>query len=151
MSPLELLGAVVVLAVAVCTGTVVHELLHAGVLYAAGVPFQIQWLGDARSGRLGGGLLGAWASVRLRSVPAGLPAWQLRVASLAPLALAVPLLAVPAGLVADPFAREAPLLQAAVIGWLACALPSPADFSLVWHAGRVVEEPGDVAPDWRTQ
>jgi len=148
MSPLELLAAVLALVVAVCAGTVAHELLHAVVLRTAGVGFEIEWFGGARAGRLGG-FVGTWASVRLRSVPEGLPAWQLRAASLAPLVLAVPLLAVPAGLAADPFTREAPVLQAAAIGWLACALPSPADFSLVWDADAIVADPGELVPDGR--
>lgn len=144
MSPSELLAAGLVLVLAVCAGTVLHELLHAGVLRAAGVPFEIQWLPEGDGGLAGP--LGPLASVRLRAIPADLPAWQLRAASLAPLALAAPLLAVPAGAVPDPFAADAVVLQAAVVGWMACALPSPADFSLVWRADDVVADGGPVDP-----
>jgi len=64
---------------------------------------------------------------------------RLRAASLAPLALATPLAAVLVGAVPDPFAGGSLYLQLVVVGWLACSLPSPQDFSLVWHANRVLE------------
>lgn len=140
MTSFDLLLAVGVLALAVGVGTVVHELLHAGVLAAAGVPYTIQWLQGGPTGRLGAGLVGTWASVRMQSVPQDLPPWQLRVASLSPLALALPLVAIAVGVVPDPFVGDDLVLQFAVIGWLACALPSPSDFSLVWHAEDVIDD-----------
>lgn len=144
MSPFDLAFAALVLLLAVASGTIVHELLHAGVLRAAGIPFEIHWLPGGSGGLAGP--LGALASVRLGAIPPDVPAWQLRVASLAPFALAIPLLAVPTSLVPDPFAVQAPALQAAVVGWMACALPSPADFSMVWHAPEVVAAGGHGEP-----
>lgn len=137
---LDLAFAGLALLAVVTLGTIVHELLHASVLQAAGVPYDMQWLADASGGTLGSGLLGTWAAVELRAVPEDLPPWTLRVASLAPLVLAAPLLAIPAGVVADPFAGENVVHQAVVLGWMACALPSPADFSLVWHAEQLVSD-----------
>lgn len=134
MLVLDLTLAGLALLTAVAVGTVVHELCHASVLHLAGVPYELQWLSGEPDATLGSGLLGTWAAVELRGLPEGCSPWTLRVASLSPLLLAVPLLAIPAGLVADPFGGEQLLRQATVLGWMACALPSPADFSLAWHA-----------------
>lgn len=139
MLVLDLTLAALALLTAVALGTVVHELVHASVLEAAGVPYRLQWLAGQSDATLGSGLVGTWASVELRGLPDDCSPWTLRVASLAPLVLAVPLLAIPAGIVADPFAGDRLLLQAAVLGWMACALPSPADFSIVWHAETVLD------------
>lgn len=139
MLSLELPLAVLALLTAVAVGTVVHELLHAGVLRAAGVSVSLQWLGDRSTGTLGSLLGGALAAVQLRRVPEHTSPWTLRIASLSPLVLVLPLLAIPAGFVADPFAGGDPIAQAAVLGWMACALPSPADFSMAWHAEDVVD------------
>jgi hypothetical protein len=144
MTPTTLIVAGAVLLLTVGLGTVVHELLHAAVLRASGVGYELRWLHGGRSGRLGAGLFGTWASVELRTVPADLSPWRLRAASLAPLLLATPFLAVAAGAVPDPFAIGGVPLQVAAVGWLACSLPSPQDFSLVWHAEAVLD--GDVLP-----
>lgn len=140
MTPTALLVAAVVLLVTVGIGTVVHELSHAVALRAAGVEYELRWLHGGPTGRLGAGLFGTWASVELRSIPRDLPPWRLRAASLAPLLLAAPFAAVAVGAVSDPFAGGNLYLQLTVVGWLACALPSPQDFSLVWHADEVVAE-----------
>lgn len=143
--PLEILvGAVVVLG-AVGTGTVVHELLHATVLELAGVDAEVRWLEGGRAGRLGAGLFGTWASVRMTAVPVDLPPWQLRAAALAPLLLAAPLVVIAIGAVPDPFASDHLYPKLFLVGWLACALPSPQDFSLVWNAPAVVAGGGDDA------
>jgi len=139
MTPTTLLLAAVALFLTVGIGTVVHELSHAAVLRASGVDYELRWLQGGRTGRLGAGLFGTWASVELRSLPSDLSPWRLRAASLAPLALATPLAAVLVGAVPDPFAGGSLYLQLVVVGWLACSLPSPQDFSLVWHANRVLE------------
>lgn len=135
---LELLAAVLVVLLAVGTGTVVHELLHAAVLRLAGVDCDVRWLQGGRTGRLGAGLFGTWASVRMTSIPSALEPWQLRIAALSPLLLAAPLVAIGAGVVPDPFALDNLYLELAVVGWLACALPSPQDFSVVWHAPQLL-------------
>lgn len=139
MTPITLLVAAVVLVLTVGIGTVVHELAHAVLLAASGVEYEIRWFHRDGSGRLGAGLFGTWASVQLRSVPADLSPWKLRAASLAPFALAVPFLGVGVGAIPDPFAGDALALQLAAIGWLACALPSPQDFSMVWYAEEILD------------
>jgi hypothetical protein len=140
MSPTTIILAAVVGLATVGIGTVVHELLHAALLCASGVDYELRWLHGRGAGRLGAGVFGTWASVELRAVPADLPPWRLRAASLAPLLLATPLAVVAVGAVPDPFAGGPVVLQLAVVGWLACSLPSPQDFSMVWHAERVLEE-----------
>lgn len=145
MSLFESLLVGFVLVTTVAIGIVVHELLHALCLRAAGVAHVLRLGGEGRSGRLGAAL-GAVASVRMERVPAGLAPWQLRVASLAPFALATPFLAIPLGLLPDPFATGNVLAQAALIGWVACALPSPQDFSLAWHAADVVDRGAQSPP-----
>jgi hypothetical protein len=140
MSPITILLAGVVLVATVGIGTVVHELLHVAVLRASGVDYELRWLHGSGADRLGGGVFGTWASVELRAVPADLPPWRLRVASLAPLLLAAPLAGIAFGVVPDPFAGDALLVKLVVVGWLACSLPSPQDFSMVWHAGEIIDE-----------
>jgi hypothetical protein len=53
-----------------------------------------------------------------------------------PLTLALAFVLVPFGVVPDPFATGGLAAQLAVVGWLACAIPSPQDFSVVWYAHR---------------
>lgn len=72
--------------------------------------------------------------------------WRLRVAALSPLALAVPLGAVAVGAVPDPFAGGHLLARLGLVGWLACALPSPSDFSVAFHAEQPVEDGGATGP-----
>lgn len=141
MTPVELGLAGLVLAVAVGIGTVVHELSHALVLRAFAIPHDLEWLPDSdRQGMLAVGISGRLAAVTPRAPAPELPPWGLRVAALAPLALALPLALVPLGVLPDPVAAGNVYLIAATIGWLACALPSPQDFSLVWYAERAIAE-----------
>lgn len=139
MSPTTLLAAVVVLLLTVAIGTLVHELLHAAALHASGVDYEMRWLHGRGADRLAAGVFGTWASVEVLAVPADLPPWRLRAASLAPVLLATPLVAVAAGALPDPFASGSILLQLAVVGWLACSLPSPQDFAIVWHPETLLE------------
>jgi len=139
LPPTELVAAVLALLAALCVGTVVHELLHAGILRAAGASVEIHWGSDGRSDRHWAAITGSLAAVRLRGVPPALSPWHLRVASLAPLVLAAPLLLIAVGVVPDPFSGTDYVVQFALIGWLACALPSPQDFSVCWHATDVVD------------
>lgn len=146
MSSFEFLLAGAALVATVAAGTVVHEVAHAAVLRAAGIPFELRWGGAGSGGRLGRHLRGSLASVRLRSPPARRQTAHVRAASMAPLVLLVPFLAVPVGLVPDPFATDSVLAQVFAIGWLACALPSPADFALLWHPGDVADRDRQPAP-----
>jgi len=125
VAALALVGCVVV-------GTVVHELAHVTVLSLLGVPYDVRVFrrDDAGSGRLSGALVSVVPD-HTTDRTAGL-----RVAALMPLALAVPLLLVPLGVVPDPFVTGDLPAQLALVGWLACAIPSPQDFSVVWYAGQ---------------
>jgi MFS family permease len=141
MNPIEILAAAPLLVAAVAAGTVAHELLHAAALRAFGVPYRIEWL----PGRDGAGLLEAslyvkWAAVTPTAFPDDMSAWRLRVAALAPVALATPFVLIAAGPLPDPFATGAVLAQVLAIAVMACAIPSPQDFSLFWHAERALAE-----------
>lgn len=139
MEPVELVAAAVVLIVVLGAGTIVHELSHAFMLHALGISYTIDWLpGHDAAGA--SSLLGTWASVFPRSVPSDLEPWRLRVAALMPLTLATPMVLVLAGVIPDPLASGDPIVASATVGWLACALPSPQDFSLVWHAEHAIEQ-----------
>ena len=140
MNPAELLGAGLVLIAAVAGGTLAHELSHAVALRACGVAYEFRWLPDTDgAGLFRASVVGGWATVRLRGIPRGLSPWQLRVAAVTPLLLSAPLALVLVGVLPDPLRADDAYLSAAVIGWLACALPSPQDFSLFWYADRVID------------
>ena len=137
----ELFGAGVVLLTMVGVGTVFHELSHATALRAIGVDCEIEWIpGADESGLLGASVSGALATVTPRAIPRGLPPWRLRAAAISPLVLATPLALALTGALPDPFSVANVYFHAAVIGWIACALPSPRDFSLFWHAKRVITD-----------
>ncbi|WP_265111737.1 hypothetical protein [Halosolutus halophilus] len=124
-----------VLAAGVVAGLVAHEWSHALVLRLTGVDYDITYV----PGRVNGvvGLLAScpWAVVHPR--PAGSePAWPFRFAALAPFLLAVPVLGLGFG---GYLTTETPIVAAGAIGWLACAIPSPQDFAVVFHAHRVLE------------
>ena len=141
MDPIVLTGAGLLLVAVVALGTVTHELAHAAVLRAFGVPYDIEWLpGREDAGLLEASLYVKWAAVTPRSLPTDLSAWRLRIAALAPLSLAVPLLLVALDVVPDPFGTDLLLAKVLAIGWMACALPSPQDFSLFFHAEEALAE-----------
>lgn len=140
MDPLVLLGAVVVLFVTLCLGTIVHEHAHALALRAFDIDYRIDWLGGQDGiGRLRAGVLGTWASVTPR-LSEDTSVIGLRLAALMPLTLTLPFAPVALGIVPDPISTGNPYAIAATGAWLACALPSPQDFSTVWYAHRLVDE-----------
>lgn len=140
MQTTALAGAGIALFLAVGVGVVAHELSHAAVLYLLGVPCDIG-IGPERvkTGQLGVNIPGTWATVTPREIPETSPR-ALRLASVAPLALVVPVVTVVAGTGSEPLQATSPLLSAWTVGWLACAIPSPQDFSVFWHAERAVAE-----------
>jgi len=122
-------------------GTVAHEFAHGLVLRALGVPFDVRWLPDRDdTGPAGAGFAGRWATVTPRALPPDLPPWGLRVAALAPLVLALPMALVLVGALPDPTGTDNLPLVVATLTWFGCALPSPQDFSLVWHAEAAIAE-----------
>jgi len=141
MTPGELVTAGVVLFATLGVGTVVHELSHALALTTFGVPYEIRWLptpdGDTRPV-----LARALASVTPRAESRDLSPWALRTAAVMPLGLATPVLGVFAGVIPDPIAAGDAIGTAVLVGWLACALPSPGDFSLFWYTERAIDDSG---------
>ena len=87
MQTLELLGAALALLGTLGLGMVAHELAHALVLSALGVPYDINWFPGRTSDPLDLGLLGALATVTPRRIPRGVPTWGLRLSAVAPLAV----------------------------------------------------------------
>ena len=141
MQILALAGAGMVLLLTIGAGIVAHELSHAAVLYILGIHCDID-IGPEQAGTslFDANVLGPWASVTPREISPGTSAWALRLSSVAPLALAVPFVTVAAGIVPDPLQAGSPLLSAWTVGWLACAIPSPQDFSVFWYAEQAVDE-----------
>jgi len=137
MSPIELLAAAGALLAALATGTIAHELSHAAVLRAGDVSCDLAWFPDG-GGTLAAGVGGRIAAVTPRGPPDAIASWHLRVAAIAPLSLLAPLALIPAGVLPDPFTTGNLVVQLAVVGWLACALPSPQDFTFVWHPHRAL-------------
>jgi hypothetical protein len=131
------LGGVTLL-VTVAGGTVVHELSHAVALEAFGIPYDVRWLPRSGAGVRGIGLSGALASVEPRPTMRPGARRGLRVAAMMPLLMTAPLLLVLGGVVADPAATGGVVTTAVVVGWLACALPSPRDFAVCWNPEQAV-------------
>ncbi len=148
MQTMALAGAGVVLLLTVSVGIVAHELSHAAVLWLLGVRCDIDiGPGGAGTGQFDTGVFGTWAAVTPRGTSSETAAWAVRLASVAPFLLAVPFVAVVAGVVPDPLQADSLLLSAWTVGWLACAIPSPQDFSVFWHAERAVAEHVSGSPD----
>jgi hypothetical protein len=138
-------AAGVVLLLTIGVGIVAHELSHAAVLALFGVRCDIDIDIDVRparggTGQLDAGVPGTWAAVTPRGVSSGTSAWAMRLSSVAPLLLALPVVSVVLGGVPDPVGGDSPLLSAWAVGWLACAIPSPQDFSVFWYAERAIAE-----------
>lgn len=130
-------GAGIALALSVGVGIVAHELSHAAVLSVLGIQCDID-IGPERAGQFGTGIFGTWAVVRPREITTETSAWAMRLSSVAPLVLAVPFVAIVTGAVPDPLQADSLFLTALTVGWLACAIPSPRDFSMFWHPERAV-------------
>jgi hypothetical protein len=126
-------GFVLVLAVAV--GLIAHESAHAAVLRLAGVEHSVSYFPGRHDGVVALLTTRPWAVVRPRPTGRESP-WSLRLAALAPALLAAPVFGLG---FAGHLTAETPLAAAAAIGWLACAVPSPQDFSVAVHAPRLLE------------
>ena len=138
MQGAELVGAGVVLVATIAVGLIAHELTHALVLQTLRVPHKVRWFPGEQESTLTCGLTGTWASVTPERFPNHMPTWGLRLSATAPLALAVPLFLFVSGVGGVPQVGT-PYFTATVVGWLACSIPSPQDFSVFWHAERVIE------------
>ncbi|QLG48332.1 hypothetical protein [Natrinema halophilum] len=128
-----------VLALSVAVGLVAHEWAHAVVLRLARVEHSVTYLPGKSDGFCALLTTRPWAAVTPR--PTGRePAWVLRFAALAPALLAIPVFGL--GL-AGHVTADAPIIAAAAIGWLACSIPSPQDFSVAFHAHRLLDRTGE--------
>lgn len=132
MTAWELAVAGAVLVGTAALGVTAHELSHAIALRLAGVACKVEVLPDSEGG-FGTGVAGPLARVRPVRLPDDIAPWQLRTAAMMPLCLAAPFGLVLVGLVPDPFAVGSASLEMATVAWLGCSIPSPQDFSLLWH------------------
>ncbi|WP_290811520.1 hypothetical protein [Halovivax sp.] len=128
------------LALGVTAGLLAHEGCHAAVLRAGGIDYAVTFFPGSDGRPLGRLASCPWAVVRPN--PTGRePAWLLRAAALAPLSLSVPVFALVAA--GHPPTGDAPIGAALALGWLACAIPSPQDFSVAFYAHQVLDAVDD--------
>ena len=138
--------ALVVSSALVCgvsVGLVIHEASHGMVLRIAGVEYDVTFFPGRHDSLLGRLASVPWAVVHPHPTGRESP-WTLRIAALAPLLLTVPVLGL--ALVGFVPSGEAPFRSALVLGWLACALPSPQDFSVSFYAHRLLADARDGPP-----
>jgi len=144
MQGIELISGVLVFLPVLVAGMVAHELVHALVLHAFGIPYDIEWFPQSdHTTVLNVGVFSAWATVTPRSIPRSVPSWGLQLSAIAPVVLAAPFALVLVGIVPDPIDGGSALHAAVTVAWLGCALPSPQDFSLFFHADRVLDKRGE--------
>ncbi len=135
MTGTELIVAGGVLAFSVSVGLVAHEWLHALVLRLAGIDHDVVYFPRRDDGVVATLASGRWAAVHPR--PDGTePAWILRLAAMMPFALVLPVLGVA---LTGTLQTNSPIAAAAALGILACAIPSPQDFSVAFYAHRLLE------------
>lgn len=138
-----MLLAALVLALAVVLGTVAHELSHAIALRCFRIPHSVDWFPErGGSTALPIGLRGQWAEVTPGPIPPDLATWKLRIAAIMPFCLLLPVTLVLLGAVENPLPIAGIHATLAAIGWTACAIPSPADFSIFWHPQRSIAAAG---------
>lgn len=122
-----------VLAVTLLAGILAHESAHAAVLHAFGIRYDVSWHPDRRAAGTDLAIARPLATVTPRPVAHRRSQRAVRLAAIAPLALATPLSLVVMGVLPDPLATGDPSIAAATVGWAACALPSPQDFAVFCH------------------
>jgi hypothetical protein len=132
-----------VLLATVVVGICVHELLHLVPLYLVDADYSITVLPNDDAGgptawtTLQSALTKGLVRVEIAHVRPSTPDWVLRVAAILPLALALPLLLIGVGVVPDPLATDDHLAAVVFIALTGCGLPSPADWSVVWHGSKL--------------
>lgn len=127
----ELALIVAALALGVSSGLLAHEWAHAAVLHLCGIGYAVTIFPDRRGHPLRWLARQPWAVVHPQP-STDADGRALKGASLAPFALAVPPFAL--GLLGHGPTTAQPVLTAFAIGWLACAIPSPQDFAVAFHA-----------------
>lgn len=139
MVSVSVLTAVGFCCVVAAVGVVAHELSHAIALRVAGVPCRVEVLPDRDgAGGFRSCALGPLARVTPTHLPGDLPVWRLRVAAMMPFSLAVPVVLLATGVLPVPVAVDSLTLDLSLIVWIACSLPSPQDFSLLWYPERAM-------------
>lgn len=139
MIGIELVISGIALVLAVVTGLIAHEWSHALALRVAGVEYSLEYLPDRDEGVVVALASTRWAHVRPH--PTGRESPRVfRVAALMPLSLALPVLGLAFG---GYLAGDHLVLTLAAAGWLACAIPSPQDFSVAFYAHRILGTSGD--------
>lgn len=148
MDAISLVWAAVLLLGTAIVGITAHELCHALALRLAGVRCEMDFLPD-RTDSSGFAAIGRTplATVTPIDVAADVSPRHLRVASMTPLCLAIPIALVFLGVVPNPFATGDLGLQLVTIAWLGCSIPSPADFSLLWYPERALQKVEIGSPD----
>ncbi|WP_255168007.1 hypothetical protein [Natrononativus amylolyticus] len=127
------------LLLAVGGGLVAHEWSHALALKLARVEYTVSYFPDRTDGVLAMLASCPWAAVHPQ--PTGRePPWLLRLAAMMPLVLALPVLVLGA---AGSLPTDHAAGTAFVIGWLACTIPSPQDFSVAFYAHRALRDADD--------
>lgn len=132
----DIVPLVVALALGVSAGLLAHEWAHAAALHLSGVPYRVQLLPNRDGHPIRWLARTPWAVVH-PAPDAATPALALQLGALAPLTLAIPPFALAA--VGHAPAASQPLTMAFTLGWLACAIPSPQDFSVAFYAHRALE------------
>lgn len=143
MDPIELSTAVAILLVTVGIGITIHELSHAAALGLLGVSYEIEWFPRQDKTRVRSALFASWATVTPQRIPQDVTSLGIRLSAMAPLALTAPFLLGMTGLVPTPVGSGNEFATAVTIAWLACALPSPQDFSVFWYAEQALESATD--------
>ncbi|WP_134670167.1 hypothetical protein [Halorussus marinus] len=137
--PLDWLVAAVVGLGALAVGVCAHELLHVVPLRLLGADYTVTLLpGEASTetpalAALPDALSGGLVRVEVTDLPPDAPEWAVRVAAALPVVLALPLVLAAAGVLPDPTATGDRVGTALLVAAGASGLPSPADWSVVWH------------------
>ncbi|AGB16474.1 hypothetical protein Halru_1875 [Halovivax ruber XH-70] len=131
---ITLLGAS--LALGVSSGLLAHEGTHALALHLSGIPYRVKILPHRDGHPIRWLARTPWAVVLPAPRPAT-PTWAIQLGALAPLLLAVPLFTL-AALGHTPTATS-PVQLSFALGWFACAIPSPQDFSVAFYADQALE------------
>ncbi|MFC4450413.1 hypothetical protein [Halorussus aquaticus] len=129
------LALLATLAVGIC----VHELLHVVPLSLTDAEYAVHVLPSGDGSSLQTALTGGLVRVEVTHLPDATPEWLLRGSALAPLLLALPLALVAAGVLPNPLAADDHLRTAVLVALTGCGLPSPADWSVVWHGSDLAE------------
>ena len=132
-SALHWLSVGVVLLATLAVGVCAHELLHVAPLRFTDAEYAVRLLPSGDGSALQTALTGGLVRVEIAHLPRTTSEWVVRGAALAPLALALPLVLVAAGVLPNPVAADDHLGTVALVALTGCGLPSPADWSVVWH------------------